>query len=249
MNRGWVAVGLVFGFCWQCTSTTPAPIVHNDVLSWRLAHEQLQQLRQVWSPKVRSVPVRVQMRVGDGAFEGRGAIATSPPDDLRMILVGPAGTTAMDLWVDGPRWRLAIPAADRVSRGAGGGDGSDTKGLPVGFLRWWLLHPFEGELLAVTENQNHILSYVLRGSDGAAYEIVAQTAGDVAIVRRHDGHVERISASQPDCVRARYHSDSPAVALSIECDRSGTRSVPDPRAFRDPDQPVSAGVAAPDENP
>ena len=63
-----------------------------------------------------------------------------------MILVGPGGTTALDVWVTKDRFRFAVPAIKLEKRG--GVDPAEAKGLPIGMLRWWFLSPLAGRLLA-----------------------------------------------------------------------------------------------------
>ena len=56
-------------------------------------------------------------------MEARGAVALSPPSALRMILLGPGGTTALDLWARDDEFRFAVPAIDLLRRGDGHGHG------------------------------------------------------------------------------------------------------------------------------
>lgn len=88
--------------------------------------------------------IRISLR--DGAtglgFEGRGALAVRPGRALRMVLLGAGGMTAMDVWIDGDRFRAAIPALDRVVRGDRTAAKETTRGLPIALLRDWMIAPF-----------------------------------------------------------------------------------------------------------
>ncbi len=103
--------------------------------------------------KVPTVDLRQTLRIaiheglsGRG-FEGRGAIAVRPGVALRMILLGPGGATAMDVWISGGRFRAAIPALDRIVRGDDSTPRSAMRGLPIDLLRRWLVSPYGGRLV------------------------------------------------------------------------------------------------------
>ncbi|MBI2393503.1 MAG: hypothetical protein HYV09_28235 [Deltaproteobacteria bacterium] len=81
-------------------------------------------------------------------FEGRGAVMVKPREALRMILLGPGGTTAMDVWIAGARFRVAIPAIDRVVRGDASTPREKMRGMPVDLLWRWLVDPFGGTPVA-----------------------------------------------------------------------------------------------------
>lgn len=81
-------------------------------------------------------------------FEGRGVVVVKPREALRMILLGPGGTTAMDVWIAGERFRVAIPAIDRVVRGDASTPREKLRGMPVDLLWRWLVDPFGGRVLA-----------------------------------------------------------------------------------------------------
>src|SRR5690606_141188 len=77
---------------------------------WTLARARLADLRaaQPRRPYVERVRVAfVEPRTGR-RYEGRGAVAVSPSRAARMMLVGPGGTTALDLWVTKERFRLSM---------------------------------------------------------------------------------------------------------------------------------------------
>lgn len=65
-----------------------------------------------------------------------------------MILLGPGGTTAMDVWIGDGRFRVAIPALDRVIHGDRSTPRDRMRGLPVDLLDRWLIRPFGGVVVA-----------------------------------------------------------------------------------------------------
>lgn len=205
---------------------------------WARAHDRLEALRKTWVPSTSTVPIRGRFhdaRFG-GDIEGRGAIAFRRPDALRMMLVTPAGVTAFDLWIRGDRFRMAMPLQGRIVRGDRTTSGTD---LPVAFLRWWLLRPLDGRLVAATSD-----SYVLR-DDGATYEVKPHADGSIDVERRAGATTERIHAQKPGCGAASYVHDALHLEVGIECDLGGEKSgEPDPRAFEDPDA-VGPGATPP----
>ena len=68
--------------------------------AWRQARAELAELRAVFAPPLsRTVHVRLAMEHAPTGrrLQARGAVAVGRGDGLRMILVGPGGTTALDL--------------------------------------------------------------------------------------------------------------------------------------------------------
>lgn len=166
----------------------------------------------------------------------RGAVAVAPPRALRMILLGPGGTTALDLWMSGDRYRFAVPAIDLDKRGALTSPRVERRGLPVDFLGWWLLRPAAGELLhhARVARADR---FVLR--DGSA--IVDLVVGD-------DGRVdarrttwvgservdeETVRADRLGCGEVRYHQGSTMLDVIVRCEGE-TRGEPKERALAEP---------------
>jgi hypothetical protein len=94
--------------------------------------------------------IRISIRddVSSRGFEGRGALAVRPGHALRMILLGPGGTTAMDVWIRDGRFRVSIPALDRRVRGDGSTPKEKLRGMPIALLSRWLVAPFGGALVA-----------------------------------------------------------------------------------------------------
>lgn len=165
-------------------------------------------------------------------FAGRGAIAVDPHNALRMILLGPAGTTALDVWATNDHWRFAIPPANVMRRG-----GAESPAeLPVGFFRSWFLRPYEGELLTITHDD-----LVLR--DRAAVlriqGVLVPGVAPLRVTRREGESVEWLEvqdrgAHPPVGERVRYRAMS--TGLEVEVLVESLSSDPaDPAAFLDPD--------------
>ncbi len=95
-------------------------------------------------------------------FQARGAVAVDPRHALRMILIGPGGVTALDAWITDERFRFVVPPISLERRG--GGDAESARGLPIGFFRWWMLHPLDGRLLAAWNRDEGPL-YLLRNHE------------------------------------------------------------------------------------
>ncbi len=182
---------------------------------WRAARQELRALRRTYAPSDGTMRVTVELEAGSGSWtmRGRGAVARRLPGDLRMILLGPAGMTALDLLVRGDRFRMEVPARDSVWQGENGD--AEREGLPVAFLRWWLLEPLSGRLLSVHQTDDGPV-YVLREGDAT-----------IRVQRRHDGLVmnrispsgrERMWVSGPGCARAVYDHAKVGVRASVRCE-------------------------------
>ena len=53
-----------------------------------------------------------------GSIKARGGVAMDPArGDLRLILVGAGGGTAVDLWMHGATYRFVVPALGKTLRG------------------------------------------------------------------------------------------------------------------------------------
>ena len=79
---------------------------------WTLSRERLARMRvdQPQRPYVERVRVGVVDPRNGKLYEARGAVAVSPNNAARLLLVGPGGTTALDVWVTRDRFRFAVPA-------------------------------------------------------------------------------------------------------------------------------------------
>ena len=201
-----------------------------DGPAWREARAQLASLRDEFAPKrARTQHVKLVMEhaASGRRLEARGAVAVGRDDGLRMILLGPGGTTALDLWVCGDDYRYQVPALDMERRGRVR-DGGREEGLPVGFLRWWFLGRLEGRLLSFGDRDGS-RRFVLRDHD----QVLTVRADGGLTVERGD---ETLAAQGGDCGRARYHHAGLGLVIEVDCERVDQGAPPE-RAFADPDEP------------
>ncbi|HEU4404908.1 MAG TPA: hypothetical protein VFS43_06410 [Polyangiaceae bacterium] len=202
---------------------------------WREARERWAALGAALAPaRTQSVPISTTLRAPALAspLRARGAYAVRPPEGLRLQLVGPAGTLALDVWSGPGAWRMAVPAMGRVERGA---PGDERPGRPVGFLRWWLLRPLEGRLLFAGRFEGGDWLFGARSPDGARLWVRAAPDGHtVSVERRRGARVERVRAEGLPCGLARYEDASTGVGVDVRCEGESTE--PSPRAFDDPDR-------------
>jgi hypothetical protein len=174
-------------------------------------------------------------------FQARGAVAVDPRHALRMILIGPGGVTALDAWVTDDHFRFVIPPIALERRG--NGDAQSARGLPVGFFRWWLLHPLDGRLLAGWSREEGPLYLLRNGDDTVLLREAHRRSGRerVVAVRRDDGSVERLdwvglSPTTPHAGdKARYVDGATGLEVEVLVEGLGDQA-PDPTAFLDPDE-------------
>jgi hypothetical protein len=225
-----------------CAPPVPrsAPLVAPTLAEWTAARARLASLRKEIVPRTLRVALSLREPVTGRVLEARGALAIAPPASLRMILLGPGGTTALDLWIQDDRYRFAVPAIDLLKRGDASSPREARRGLPVDFLRWWLLHAADGRLLWASRAAT---TWDLLLHDGDA--IVALHAADSGAVTarrttwtllptRHQLDEETVDAERVGCGKVRYHQASTGLEVTVRCEgEEPTR--PSPRAFVDPD--------------
>lgn len=208
---------------------------------WLIARDRLARLRRA-QPQ-RPYVERVRLAISDPRtgkrYEARGAVAISPGRAARMILVGPGGTTALDVWVTRDRFRFAVPAISLQKRG--GTDPAEARGLPIGMLRWWFLAPLEGRLLLAHSTPSES-SWILR--DGPA-TVTLRSDGKRFIALRREGDVlegiEWISRGLVPQSGARGQYIEGRFGLRVEVVVEEVLATePDPEAFADPDEPGTA---------
>jgi hypothetical protein len=210
-------------------------------------------------PYVERITIAMREPRTGKVFQARGAVAVDPRRAMRMILVGPGGATAFDAWVTDTRYRLALPGIDLTRRG--GADAQEARGLPVGFFRWWLLHPLDGRLLAAWPREGgpmYLLrrdgdtvllreARVARGpSDGAeGGPFCAFPRRHVVAMRRGEGALDEIEwlgatpAMPHPGDKARYLDVASGLEIEVLVEAIGAEP-PDPGAFADPDAPSGA---------
>jgi len=218
--------------------------------AWSLSRARLNALRAELprTPYVEHVRVRITDPRTKSSYEARGAVAISPGSTVRMILLGPAGTTALDLWVREDRFRFAVPAIHLEKRGATLPE--LTRGLPVGFFRWWFLSPLSGRLLAAHSRPDET-SFLLK--DDRAIVTVRAGSSELIALRREGENVERISwlpctldrfqveSRIKPCAgaRGRYTDERTGLVVDVVVEDVAP-APPDPAAFDDPDEPQGA---------
>ena len=227
--------------------------------AWREARVRLAVLRgEAEGAGARTLRVRLSLReprTGQ-VLEARGAVAIAPaldgaaPGALRMILLGPGGTTALDLWARGDRFRFAVPALDLLKRGDAATPRASRRGLPVDFLRWWLLRPAVGSLLWYGRVGTTDV-FVLRDGD-AIVELRLGEGGRVgarsstwASARGRGSRLideEIVIAGRMGCDTVRYAQASTGLLITVTCEGEERARAPDARAFLDPDAPAAGGA-------
>lgn len=214
---------------------TSVPEVSQD--EWSVARERLAALRRRRPP--RPYVERVRLSISDPRtgrqYQARGAVAVSPGRAARMMLVGPGGTTALDVWVTKDRFRFAVPAIKLEKRG--GADPADAVGLPIGMLRWWFLSPLAGRLLLARSTQAES-AWILR--EGAA-TVTVRTDGRLFVALRREGEsLEAIEWVSRGLVprageHGRYIEGRYGLRVEVIVEEV-LATEPDPEAFTDPDE-------------
>jgi hypothetical protein len=232
---------------------SPAPPSAAPTLeSWRRARQKLDSIRQAAEgegPRTLRIALKLREPHTGKVMEARGAVAIAPPRTLRMILLGPGGTTALDLWAKDDRFRFAIPALDVLKRGNASTPRASLRGLPVDFLRWWLLRPASGRLLWHVSEQGAD-RFVLRDGEGII-DLRAGPRGELH-ARRTTWAVlpgapmgappsfideEQVWARRIGCADVHYQQASTGLDITVTCEGEETERPPNPRAFTDPDAP------------
>ena len=233
------AIGIALAACAPPIPRRPAR-ASPTLAEWRAGRARLASLREKIVQRTLRVALTLREPVTGRVLEARGALAVAPPASLRMILLGPGGTTALDLWIQGESYRFAVPAIDLLKRGDASSSRATRRGLPVDFLRWWLLHPADGRLLW-TSREASSSRLVLR--DGDALVDLRATDGDAVVARRttwtllptpHVVDDETVDAERVGCGTVRYHQASTGLEVTVRCEGEEP-SRPSPRAFVDPD--------------
>lgn len=182
-------------------------------------------------------------------LESRGALAVSPPESLRMILLGPGGTTALDLWIHADEFRFSVPAVDLLRRGDNNTPRADKRGLPVDFLRWWLLRPTSGTLLwhvsrdtgtrfVLRDGHAIVDLHIARSGHVTARRTTWEPVADKPDERRQVDE-ETVEADRLGCGLVEYRQASTNLRVTVTCESEDAAHPPNPKAFVDPDAPVS----------
>ena len=216
----------------------PAVPVAVTQYEWSIALDRLARLRRGRPDK--PYVERIRLAIGDPRtgrqYQARGAVAVSPGVAARMILLGPGGTTALDVWVTKERFRFSVPALALEKRG--GTEPAAAKGLPIGMLRWWFLSPLAGRLLLARSTPAES-AWILR--DGAATVSVRSDGERFVALRREGETLEGIEWFSRGLVpqageHGRYLEGRFGLRVDVVVEEV-LETEPDPDAFTDPDQP------------
>ena len=248
LSRAALASALAAGGVTGCA--TPAPPRAPSILQadWARARGELASMREQVAVRPYVEVIRVALREPrtGKVLEGRGAVAVDPHRAMRMILVGPGGRTALDVWVTRDAWRFSIPALDLTQRGD---RRRPTYDVPIGFFRWWFLEPLDGRLLTVVPGgARGEPTFVLR--DDAATVLLHQVPRrggaerelrHFVALRREGGDVDRLEwvskTLRPGAGdRARYQQRTTGLEVEVLVEEV-SQEPPDPAAFIDPDNP------------
>lgn len=227
-------------------ASEPVRSVPPTTVQWRALRAELGALAAAYGPDrpyTMNVGLELSEPLSGRQLRARGAVAVSPEAGaVRMVLLGPGGATALDLWVCGADYRFELPAVDLVRRGDRRTPPAERRGLPVDFLSWWLLRPLRGQLLWAGHDAGGARRFVLR--DGAAVvDARGGATGSLWVERRWAGERERVASAGPGCGEVRYHQESTGIDIVVHCERLASEREPSPKAFADPDDPARGCVA------
>lgn len=217
-----------------------APTIVSTQAEWRSARAELEGLRRETPRDPRVEMVRISVRGPGGVkFDGRGAVAVAPGRALRMMLLGPAGRTALDVWATPSRYRLAIPDLDVIERG---GESAPAH-LPIELFREWFLAPLGGRLLAAGHVGGERF-FILKGRGRSLELRVGPRGADGRrhyAIRKHDARggesAEWNGRALWPSIGETVHFYRPAAALELVVEIEGVSSeAPDPAAFEPPEE-------------
>jgi hypothetical protein len=240
--RAWALAALAQAGC-APPASPPLP----TQAEWTRAREWWGRLRASEPTTPSSAVVHVSLREPHTGrtFDARGAVAVDPHRALRMILVGPGGGTALDVWATHEHWRFEVPPLHLLRRGGRDDDAS----VPIGFFRWWFLAPLEGRLLTSVLPGARAQRLVLRsgpatvdvtdsaGADAEHVVVASRLVGEILVHLELHGSALGLSAGD----RTVY--DEPASGVHVEVSVESTGGAPDVAAFDDPD--LAAGASGP----
>jgi hypothetical protein len=210
--------------CAGAPSAAPAPLDPRAFLEAKAAIASMRSARGETRTEV--VALELDAPYLPATMQARGAVAIHPPDSFRMIMLGPGGTTALDLWSQGERFVFTIPPIDRTLRGDERTPASERRGLPIDFLRWWMLDPFGGRLLAARRSGDAI--ELVTEDRGRVTEARIEKSGAVTLHRLWwaggaDGRPtlldeEWLEASGTGCANVVYEQRSTSLRVEVTCE-------------------------------
>jgi hypothetical protein len=206
-----LGIGLGCGAAPEATTPNGAP----DLAAWAEAKDAVAKLREPdGGARTRTIKLTLSAPYLPTEVSARGAVATRP-GELRMVLLGPGGATAMDVWSSGSRYRLAIPATGKILTDE---TRSSDRGLPVEFLRWWLTDPLGGDVLAARRGPDG-LGFLLRRED-AVIDVRLELSGRLFAIRTDTATRarERVIADRLGCGRVEYFVEATRLKAVVECE-------------------------------
>lgn len=193
------------------------------------------------APRTDRVRLRVDAPYLPAPIEARGALAVDAALGMRLVLLGPGGTTALDFWAAGDRHRLRLPELGTDARGDATSPRAMRRALPIELFRWWMLDPFGGELLFAVREPGGVRAVLSEGR----YVTHLDLQDDGGLRAHRVWRAERDGAPHVDeewleldtypCGRARYEQRSTRIVVDIACEDS--RAGIAPKALDEPAAP------------
>lgn len=203
---------------------------------WRDARDQLANLRTdtvADEPYTMKMALTMRQVPTSRTVRARGAVAVRPPYALRMVLLGPGGSTALDLWICRDTYKLSIPAIELERRGDLSIPSGEHNRLPVGFLRWWFLRPLSGRLLSYVDEEDARRFVVRDGSAVTQLWLPHDAVRPLVFERISTGQRQIMEMDRDRCGVVRYARGAD-VTVDVRCESIERQPAPD-RAFADPD--------------
>lgn len=233
----------------QPTTASPPP----TVASWKAAKRTLAEIGvKTNRPRTMRIALALREPLSGRTLESRGALAVAPPESLRMIMLGPGGTTSLDLWLHADEFRFVVPAIELLRRGNANTPRKEMRGLPIDFLHWWLLRPTSGTLLwhalhdtgsqfVLRDGQAIVDLHLARSGHITAHRTTWEASPDKPHTRRKVDE-EIVEADGWGCGVVQYRQTSTNLRVTVTCESEDADRAPNPRAFVDPDAPASSLV-------
>jgi hypothetical protein len=189
-------------------------------------------------PRTDRIRLRIDAPGLPAPIEARGALAVDPGRGMRLVLLGPGGTTALDFWSDGDRYRLTLPDLGTDARGDARSPRAMRRALPIELFHWWMLAPFDDELLFAVDEPGGLRAVLARR--GFVTHLTWRGGGGLEAHRRWlaegpgQPHVDEewLRVGAFPCGPIRYEQRSTRLVVEIECEDS--REGVAPRALEEP---------------
>lgn len=209
----------------------------------RIATRALDALRATAPRRAYARQVRARVALGPrGTTEAQGALAVRPGEAVRLVLVGPAGATALDLWARGRTFSLALPAAGRHLAGSLDDPGDDAARTPVRALVTALTDPLAGRVTFVGRRASGAHVVGLTGPGGVVLVEPSADALTLAWPARGEGLVlTPPTLAAPEGGRARFVAPRERVEVDVTI-VGVVEDPPDDEVFAAPPSVGAAGA-------